>query len=92
MCTLVINDICRYNSSKHIDISDNDICSYNSSKHIDISDNDINNEIIALTLRELVHARRPRLQMTQQSPRMLRNFPPGCPPYQKKLCTALLHE
>ena len=77
MCTLVIND--------------NDICSYNSSKHIDISDNDINNEIIALTLtlRELVHARRPRLQMTQQSPRMLHNFPPGCPPYQKKLCTAL---
>ena len=33
---------------------------------------------------------RPRLPLTQQSRRMLDNFPPGCPPLQKKLCTALL--
>jgi len=32
---------------------------------------------------------RPRLPLTQQSQRMLHNFPPGCPPLQKKLCTAL---
>ena len=33
---------------------------------------------------------RPRLPLTQQSPKMLDNFPPGCPPLQKKLCTALM--
>jgi len=32
---------------------------------------------------------RPRLPLTQQSWRMLDNFPPDCPPLQKKLCTAL---
>ena len=32
---------------------------------------------------------RPRLPLTQQSRRMLGNFPPGCPPLQIKLCTAL---
>jgi len=31
----------------------------------------------------------PRLPLTQQSRRMLDNFPPGCPLLQKKLCTAL---
>ena len=30
---------------------------------------------------------RPRLPLTQP---MLNNFPPGCPPLQKKLCTALI--
>ena len=33
---------------------------------------------------------RPTLPLTQQSRIMLHNFPPGCPPLQKKLCTALL--
>jgi len=32
---------------------------------------------------------RHRLPLTQQSRRMFNNFPPGCPPLQKKLCTAL---
>ena len=31
----------------------------------------------------------PRLPLTQQSRRMLDNFPPGCPPLQKKLYTSI---